>query len=103
MHGEISKWLPYAEFLQEHDAAPKSKRASGEGDQHGFGKEPAQDAIAAGAERETQSNFAGPVSGTCGEETAEVGACRQENQAGKQHQSGEECLKRKANLIAEKP
>ena len=59
MHRKISKWLPYAQFLQQHDAAPQTEPTSGEGDQHGFGKQPAQDAFAAGAEREPQSNFTG--------------------------------------------
>ena len=54
------------------------------------------------AEREPQCHFAGTVSGARGEQAAQVGARRQQNQPCQQHQSRNECLYPGGKLIAQK-
>ena len=45
-----------------------------------------QDALAAGAKRKAQCHLAGTIGSAGGKQTAQVGACGKQNQAGQQHQ-----------------
>ena len=64
-----------------------SRAAAGQRNQHGFGKQPAQNAFAARSERESESNFTETVSGACSKQPTQVGASGQQNQPSQQHQS----------------
>ena len=79
--GIAGNWMPDAERAEQCDAAKEAKRAAGDGNEQGFGKDGAQNTAAAGAEGKTECNFAGPVGSAGGKETSEVGAGGQQNQA----------------------
>ena len=67
-------------------------KATTEGNQDRFSEQRAQDPPARGSEREAQSDFTGAVGGARGKQAAQVGACGEQNQTGKEHHSCHESL-----------
>jgi hypothetical protein len=102
MHGELRKWPPLAQPAQKQNASHKSRYASGDRKQHGFGEQVPQDAIAAGTKSQAQGGFARTVGGPRSKQAAQVGTGGQQNQDRKQHQSGKNPPHRPAQIVAMK-
>src|SRR6516164_1401259 len=102
MEGESRKWLPHAQPAQKHNASHKSRCASSERKQHGFGEQLAQNAIAARTKSQAQGHFARTVGGPRGKQAAQVGTSRQQYQTRKQHQSREKSPHWPTEIVAMK-
>jgi hypothetical protein len=102
MHGELRKWPPLAQPAQKQNASHKSRYASGDRKQHGFGEQVPQDAIAAGTKSQAQGDFARTVGGPRSKQAAQVGTGGQQNQDRKQHQSGKNPPHRPAQIVSMK-
>ena len=95
-HRSARKWLPYAQPAQKHNGTPQSDSTARERNQHGFGEELPENAQAAGAQTQPQSNLTRTVRGAGGKQAPQVGADRQQNQAREEHQSRKKCTYRRS-------
>src|SRR5260221_11974134 len=90
MEGESRKWLPHAQPAQKHNASHKSRYASSERKQRGFGEQLAQNAIAARTKNQAQGHFARTAGGPRGKQAAQGGTARPQYPTRKKAQAGEE-------------
>src|SRR5215469_5078467 len=102
MEGESRKWLPHAQPPQKHNASHKSRYASSERKQHGFGEQLAQNTIAARTKSQAQGHFARTVGGPRSKQAAQVGTGRQQYQTRKKHQSSEKSPRGPVQIVAMK-
>src|SRR5260370_28698585 len=102
MEGESRKWPPHAQPAQKHNASHKSRYASSERKQHGFGEQLAQNAIAARTKSQAQGHFARTVGGPRRKQAAQVVTGRQQYQTRKKHQSDEKSPHWPGQIVAMK-
>ncbi len=96
IHRKLRKRSPRSNGAQQNHASPQSQSAARKGDQQGFGEELPQDACASGAQRKPEGNFAGAICRTRGKQAAQIGARRQQDQTGHEHQPRKKRLYRAA-------